>query len=90
MQGHVVHVVGVGEQWGRELPGLVGNAGEKVDKEEVVVDKERMKIAWRYERLGEFGAGSRGGILPMPSFCFCVHRDETFIRAFGIILCDPC
>ena len=67
VQGHKVHVVGVGEHWGRELPGLVG-AGAAVGKENeagVIVDKEKMKIAWRYERLGEFGtgtAGSRGGI----------------------------
>ena len=59
MQGHVVHVVGVGEGWGRELPGLV------VGKSEGVVEGEeseggKMKIAWRYERLGEVG-GARGG-----------------------------
>lgn len=60
VQGHRVHVVGAGEQWGRELPGLVG-AGGAVGKESeagAVVDKEKMKIAWRYERLGEFGAGT--------------------------------
>ena len=59
VQGHVVHVVGVGEGWGRELPGLV------VGKSEGVVEGEeseggKMKIAWRYERLGEVG-GARGG-----------------------------
>lgn len=88
MQGHVVHVVGVGEQWGRELPGLVGAAGEK--EAEVAVDKERMKIAWRYERLGDFGAGSRGGNAPMPSICLRVHREQTFKRASGTFLSDPC
>ncbi len=56
VQGHKVHVVGVGEQWGRDLPGLVGTAGEERDgKEKRERDKEKMKIAWRYERLGEFG-----------------------------------
>ncbi len=91
VQGHMVHVVGVGEQWGRELPGLVGTAGEKVDKEAGLgVDEEKMKIAWRYERLGEFGAGSRGGIAPMPSIYFCVHKKQTFKRAYGSIICDSC
>jgi elongator complex protein 4 len=62
VQEHRVHVVGLGEQWGRTLPGLIGAADSADDK----VDKrrdEKMKIAWRYERLGEFGtgiAGSRG------------------------------
>lgn len=68
VQGHTVHVVGVGEHWGRELPGLTGDAGFTENEASVAVDKEKMKIAWRYERLGEFGtgaAGSRGGIAPM-------------------------
>ncbi|KAI7976738.1 hypothetical protein EIK77_009969 [Talaromyces pinophilus] len=62
VQEHKVHVVGLGEQWGRTLPGLIGSADsldEKVDRRK----EEKMKIAWRYERLGEFGtgvAGSRG------------------------------
>lgn len=82
LQGHRVHVVGVGEQWGRELPGLVGAAGEEKDGRESR-DKEKMKIAWRYERLGDFGAGiaeRRGGwdsswvyIATMQSFRPAVH-----------------
>lgn len=82
VQGHRVHVVGVGEQWGRELPGLVG-AGGAVGKESeggAAVEKEKMKIAWRYERLGEFGAGtagSRGGI-PL-------HEKKPYIEAIGIV-----
>ena len=62
VQEHKVHVVGLGEHWGRTLPGLVGaaeSADEKIDRRK----DEKMKIAWRYERLGEFGtgvAGSRG------------------------------
>lgn len=56
VQEHKVHVVGIGEQWGRTLPALIGPADavdEKVDRRK----EERMKIAWRYERLGEFGTG---------------------------------
>ena len=65
VQGHEVHVVGLGERWGRELPGLTGVAVEGNGQDEGKSDvQEKMKIAWRYERLGEFGAGvagSRGG-----------------------------
>ena len=57
MQGHVVHVVGMGEGWGRELPGLVWGGGDDGREEG---EGGKMKIAWRYERLGEVG-GSRGG-----------------------------
>ncbi len=62
VQGHHVHVVGVPEQWGRELPGLVGNS-EKEKKDNNVTEK--MKIAWRYEKLGQpvGGTNSRGGHL---------------------------
>ena len=69
MQGHVVHIVGMGEGWGRELPGLVGARGDggrevgsgvKEERKEGEREGEKMKIAWRYERLGEVG-GSRGG-----------------------------
>ena len=66
VQGHKVHVVGVGEQWGRELPGLVEPASShaKQDVATPVIGKEKMKIAWRYERLRDFGASppsARGG-----------------------------
>lgn len=57
VQGHNVHVLGMNEAWGRELPGL--SMESSVKKEVTRSSEERMKIAWRYERLGEFG-GSRG------------------------------
>ncbi|EEH06664.1 conserved hypothetical protein [Histoplasma capsulatum G186AR] len=59
VQEHQLHVIGVGEQWGRALPGLVGT-GEAADDKPSKRTEERMKIAWRYERLGEFGAGIAG------------------------------
>jgi elongator complex protein 4 len=57
-QGHTLHVVGLGEGWIRELPGV---AEEKTSSGRVAktsADEEKMKIAWRYERLGQ--AGERG------------------------------
>ena len=53
MQGHKVHVVGMGEVWGRELPGLSEEKGEE-KRREVRERSEKMKIAWRYEGLGQF------------------------------------
>ena len=60
VQGHHVHVLGMNEAWGRELPGLSGE-GSSTKSEEQRTSDDKMKIAWRYERLGEFGAGARGG-----------------------------
>lgn len=65
VQGHQVHVVGVDEHWGRQLPGLVGVAeGNREEERKTQPPNERMKIAWRYEGLGGFDAGNmrnRGG-----------------------------
>ncbi|MCJ1251846.1 hypothetical protein MMC30_009084 [Trapelia coarctata] len=66
VQKHAVHVVGVGEQWGRELPGVVVGGKEDGEGGKVKGDKEKMKIAWRYERLGEHGAGGVGSRAPPP------------------------
>lgn len=86
-----MHVVGVGEQWGRELPGLVGVAGGESDKQtRVVPDRERMKIAWRYERLGQFGSGSRGGIAPMLRSRFRVYNNRTLDHARKTFNRDSC
>ncbi|KAL8659212.1 MAG: hypothetical protein Q9226_000550 [Calogaya cf. arnoldii] len=63
VQGHKVHIVGVGEPWGRELPAVVKSAaGGEITKPaaQTAAEKDRMKIAWRYERLGDFGAGPSG------------------------------
>ncbi|TGZ83096.1 PAXNEB-domain-containing protein [Ascodesmis nigricans] len=61
-QGHTVTVIGFGEQWLRDLPAVTGSA-DTVDAEaqrELKKPSERMKIAWRYERLGAFGSGIGG------------------------------
>ncbi|OJJ62075.1 hypothetical protein ASPSYDRAFT_40676 [Aspergillus sydowii CBS 593.65] len=66
VQDQRVHVIGMPEQWGRTLPGLIGPAEaaeEKSDRRK----GDRMKIAWRYERLGEFGTGVAGARTPAAS-----------------------
>jgi elongator complex protein 4 len=74
VQGHHVHVLGMNEGWGRELPGVAEGtrASRDVSGEGVGGSEggsrsgrgdgrgEKMKIAWRYERLGEFGSDARG------------------------------
>lgn len=72
LQGHTVHVVGAGAHWGRELPGVVSShsGGGFKDGGDDAVERERgkMKIAWRYEKLGDFGAGTAGArASPLPN-----------------------
>lgn len=55
VQGHAVTVVGFGEAWARDLPEVTGESEEGRKG-----GAERMKIAWRYEKLGEFGSGIGG------------------------------
>ncbi|KAF2272976.1 paxneb superfamily protein-like protein [Westerdykella ornata] len=55
VQGHRVHVVGMGEAWGRELPGL-SEKDESGRKIKTSAEEEKMKIAWRYESLSVHGA----------------------------------
>ncbi|KAH1308471.1 hypothetical protein KXX11_002752 [Aspergillus fumigatus] len=88
VQDQKVHVIGMPEQWGRSLPGLIGPADmldEKSDKKK----SERMKIAWRYERLGEFGAGVAGSRAPAVSgeqspTAADMNKQEAFCHAFDL------
>ena len=60
VQGHHVHVVGASPAWLRDLPGVVEGQGERHSRDAKRSDgeAERMKIAWRYEKMG--GVGDRG------------------------------
>lgn len=88
VQGQQVHVVGVPEEWGRGLPGLVEgkDGGRGTEGSEGEAEKEKMKIAWRYERLGQFGeereTGARNprGGNPLVSVYICKSSN----RAFGL------
>lgn len=55
---HVLHVVGVGDGWVRELPGVAEERRSSRQEGFSAGDSEKMKIAWRYEKLGQ--AGERG------------------------------
>lgn len=51
MQGHIIHVIGAGPPWIKELPAVVEGRNESRETAKAQ-EAERMKIAWRYERLG--------------------------------------
>lgn len=75
LQGHHVHVLGMPDQWGRELPGV---AGETARKERSNETGDKMKIAWRYESLGQHGHTpvSRGGHKPL----YLSHHNANVIH----------
>ena len=54
----MVHVLGVGDAWARELPGIQAEKKSSEKRTEQKIQGDKMKIAWRYERLGEFGKGA--------------------------------
>lgn len=63
VQGHHVHVLGFDESWRRELPGLDLAASAKEEKKKAAAAPaadEKMKIAWRYETLGNRAPAGRG------------------------------
>jgi len=55
-QGQTIDLVGVGEEWIRMLPGVADDKHRR--SEQPSSDEERMRIAWRYEKLGQ--AGEKG------------------------------
>lgn len=59
VQGHAVHVLGFDDSWRRELPGL-GTDDKKKKSSSVDQGAEKMKIAWRYETLGNRAVPGRG------------------------------
>lgn len=73
MQGHKVHVVGMGEVWGRELPGISEDKGDE-RRRESKERAEKMKIAWRYEGLGQFESARGACSVPSLMQCQGVHN----------------
>jgi elongator complex protein 4 len=59
VQGHHVHLLGFNDAWRRELPGL-GNPDRSKSSKSSVSSDEKMKIAWRYETLGQRNMPVRG------------------------------
>lgn len=82
-QGHVLHVVGVGEGWVRELPAVAEE--NPTERRTTSPDDDRMKIAWRYEKLGQ--SAERGAFnayrLISASFCYCYVGLFNFTNTDG-------
>jgi elongator complex protein 4 len=82
VHGHHVHVLGYGEAWRSELPGLADGAaakkGQTASSSPSSKEREILKIAWRYDVLGSkrqpSGLESHGGK--------CIRR-----RAARTIMC---
>lgn len=60
VQGHHVHLLGFRDAWRRELPGLGNLSGSKSSSKPSSSSDEKMKIAWRYETLGQRNVPNRG------------------------------
>lgn len=60
VQGHHVHVLGHGDGWKAELPGLASNGGSPAPKQSKRGDG--LKIAWRYEKLDNGMSRERGSL----------------------------
>jgi hypothetical protein len=84
MLGHKVFV-GAGEAWGGSLPGVREEKDKAKSREKVAGETsgsvakevergERMKIAWRYERLGGLDTERRGALYAA-NLAFCVFID---------------
>ncbi|KAJ4323177.1 Elongator subunit elp4 [Fusarium piperis] len=59
VQGHHVHLLGFGDAWRRELPGLGSLDGSKSSGKSTSSSDDKMKIAWRYETLGQRNVPAR-------------------------------
>lgn len=75
VQGHKVHVVGMGEVWGRELPGISEGKGDE-KRRESKERAEKMKIAWRYEGLGQFESARGASCVSSQTQCY-ISKDLT-------------
>lgn len=65
VQGHHVHLLGPGEAWRGELPGLAKEPSSKqASRGNPSADK--MKIAWRYETLSRSGGRSETAGIVQP------------------------
>lgn len=92
VQFHTIHVVGVGEQWIKDLPGLVGAADATVEAVPVgrgKVDQDKMKIAWRYERLGQHDAARAGrGAFRAPGVHSLLGKRGTHVTLISCVSAD--
>lgn len=73
VQGHQVHLVGYPVEWKHQLPGVAASdAKAKTTQSATPAPEEKMKIAWRYEALGNTNSAGplqRGDNSQTATFC---------------------
>ncbi|KAK3323550.1 Elongator complex protein 4 [Cercophora scortea] len=71
VQGHQVHVLGYPADWKHQLPGLAAPDKKGKAAQPMAPPEDKMKIAWRYESLGnnQNAAAARGEASPGATFC---------------------
>lgn len=77
VQGHQVHLLGFGDAWRRELPGL-GNPESSKKTKSTASSEDKMKIAWRYETLGQRNIPARGIVPHDSTRILQVRANESF------------
>jgi elongator complex protein 4 len=77
VQGHQVHLLGFGDAWRRELPGL-GNPESSKKTKSTASSEDKMKIAWRYETLGQRNIPARGIVPHDSTRILQVSANESF------------
>ncbi|KAK4146709.1 Elongator complex protein 4 [Dichotomopilus funicola] len=72
VQGHQVHLVGYPPEWRHQLPGVVAPDTKTKVSQPAPAPEDKMKIAWRYEALGNKAAPAvtaREGDTSLETFC---------------------
>lgn len=72
VQGHHVHLLGPGDAFRRELPGLADRVSRaKADNKNDVASYDKMRIAWRYKALSNVSPPVKG----IPSSPACPTKE---------------
>ncbi|KAM7204448.1 PAXNEB domain containing protein [Naviculisporaceae sp. PSN 640] len=69
VQGHQVHALGFPPEWQYQLPGLAAPDTKAKSGQPAPAAEEKMKIAWRYEALGNNAAPRGAGDSSTAPFC---------------------
>ena len=72
VQGHEVHALGFPPEWQYQLPAVAAPDHKSKSTQSTPAPEEKMKIAWRYEALGNnsvTGAQTRGDSNSTATFC---------------------
>lgn len=92
VQGHHVHVLGVGENWRRELPGVVAETKVKAASGVDSKEQEKMRIAWRYEALGNQpiagGMQNHDGLMTPQHVAHSTKQMDLAVKGLMIVACS--